>query len=140
VSLEVEIIDNSDEFLSELKNKVNLALEKIGEKGVDFAKVNLTKFPRVDTGNLRRKTTHLVDQSEEAVYIGTNVEYGLAVELGTGKYAERIDSESTDSGSTDSESVGDGKKGGMVASHYLRDAVSKHEKAYKKILVQTLQS
>jgi hypothetical protein len=140
VSLEVEITDNSDELLDELKDKVNLALEKIGMAGEGFAKVNLTVFPRVDTGNLRQKTTHLVDQSEEAVYIGTNVEYGLAVELGTGKYVERIDSESTDSGSTDSESVGGGKKGGMVASHYLRDAVSKHEKAYKMILKKTLQS
>ena len=41
------------------------------------------------TGRLRGSLTHVTEASEHAVYIGTNVEYGKFVELGTRKMAAR---------------------------------------------------
>ena len=37
----------------------------------------------VDTGRLRSSITHMTKPSDNAVYVGTNVEYGPDVELGT---------------------------------------------------------
>ena len=42
---------------------------------------------RVDTGNLKNSITHEVDEDEKAVYVGTNVEYGVYVHEGTVRMA-----------------------------------------------------
>lgn len=65
----------------------------------------------VDTGRLRNSITHVVRASEKAVYIGTNVEYGPYVELGTRH---------------------------MKAQPYLRPAASGHQGTYRAILKKNL--
>lgn len=61
------------------------ALEEIGLAAEGFAKKNLTKNHSVDTGRLRNSVTHAINMDEQAVYIGTNVEYAPYVELGTSR-------------------------------------------------------
>jgi len=91
--------DNTADVLGELKDAVNRALEAIGMQVENYAKMELEKpkkhasapkgkeiiRPNVDTGRLVNSITHQVSPSEEAVYIGTNVEYAAYVELGTQK-------------------------------------------------------
>ena len=73
--------DNTEEVLQGMRAAVARGLERCGEKAEGYA-VDLCP---VDTGNLRSSITHTVN--DDTVYIGTNVEYGLYQEVGTGKYA-----------------------------------------------------
>lgn len=77
--------DNTDEVISALEAAFDRALESIGLTAERYAKADCP----VDTGRLRNSITHVVDNGEKAVYIGTNVEYGPYVELGTSRMKER---------------------------------------------------
>lgn len=81
----VEFEDNSKEILEALANAVDRGLKSIGMTAESYAKKNLTEQRAVDTGQLRNETTYKVDGQD--VYIGTDVEHGVYVELGTGKYS-----------------------------------------------------
>lgn len=72
--------DNSDEFRDGLDAALTRALEKVGLVAEGYAK----RMCPVDTGRLRNSVTHAMEGSE-AVVIGTNVEYGPYVELGTAR-------------------------------------------------------
>ena len=73
--MNIDIQDHSAEVSTEIKAALLRGLEKIGLKVEDYAK-NLCP---VDTGNLRNSITHMVDEGGDAVYIGTNSEYGAYV-------------------------------------------------------------
>lgn len=104
--MDVKITDNSDKFKSAISKAKMAALEAIGLKAEGYAK----KLCPVDTGLLRNSITHAISGQpaaietykadkgdaqgsysgtapkglfDTAVYIGTNVEYGAYVELGT---------------------------------------------------------
>lgn len=79
-----ELQDNSEEVKEALKAALLRGLEKCGLVAEGYAK----KRCPGDTGNLRNSITHVVDEDDSAVYIGTNNEYAPYVELGTGIYAE----------------------------------------------------
>ncbi len=89
------------------------ALEEVGLAAEGFAKKKLTENHSVDTGRLRNSVTHIIDMGEEAVYIGTNVEYAPYVELGTSRSKEKP---------------------------YLRPAAQDHETEYRKIFEKHLAS
>lgn len=84
------------------------ALEEIGLLAEGYAK----KECPVDTGRLRNSITHAVVSRERSVYVGTNVEYGPYVELGTRK---------------------------QKAHPYLRPAAENHGSQYRSILKGTLE-
>jgi hypothetical protein len=73
--MNVEIQDNSKEVSAEIKAALLRGLEKIGLVAEGYAK----KLCPVDTGNLRNSITHVIDEGGDAVYIGTNSEYGAYV-------------------------------------------------------------
>lgn len=77
MAINIRVTDNSDEVLRELAEKKPVALEECGLVAEGYAK---RECP-VDTGNLRNSITHT--QSGDAEYVGTNVEYGPYVEMGT---------------------------------------------------------
>lgn len=82
----VKIVDNSSIFKTAKDEAVARALEAIGIQAEGNAKLELENSPRrIDTGNLRNSISYSVDTSEEAVYIGTNVEYAPYVHDGTMK-------------------------------------------------------
>lgn len=69
--MEVVIKDNSAEFLKALPEQIEQALTAIGLTAESYAKQECP----VDTGRLRNSITHAVETGEQAVYIGSNVEY-----------------------------------------------------------------
>jgi HK97 gp10 family phage protein len=91
----------------------------------------------VDKGGLRDSIGHKVDESELVAYVGTNCEYAIYVEFGTGEFAEN----------------GNGRKGGWVyktpngevhftygmpPQPYLRPAFRRNQKAIRDILADCL--
>ena len=112
--IEINLTDNSDDVLRWLERAKQRALEEIGLAAEKYA---IMKTP-TDTGRLKNSITHAVKGDE--VYIGTNVEYGIYVELGTGRYA----------------SNGKGRPGWWV---YVRDETGlgvKHASAIRKIYTE----
>lgn len=73
--MEVVIKDNSDEFLKALPEQIEQALTAIGLTAESYAKQECP----VDTGRLRNSITHAAEAGEQAVYIGSNVEYAAFV-------------------------------------------------------------
>ena len=100
--------DNSEEAARCIREAVGRALEEIGLAAEGYAK----RACPVDTGNLRNSITHVVESAENAVYVGTNVEYAPYVELGTSK---------------------------MQAQPFLRPAATEHGSTYRSILKGELQ-
>ena len=76
----VEMNDHSDEYMNLVKDAMSTALESIGIHIEGESKEELENTPRrIDTGNLRNSINYQVNDSEKAVYIGTNVEYAIYV-------------------------------------------------------------
>lgn len=76
----VEIRENNARQVEEAMDQaIAKALTMIGLK----AEGNAKNACPVDTGRLRNSITNAIDTEENAVYIGTNVEYAPYVELGT---------------------------------------------------------
>ena len=73
--MSITIQDHSAEVSAEIKAALLRGLEKCGLVADGYAK----KLCPVDTGNLRNSITHVVDEGGDAVYIGTNSEYGAYV-------------------------------------------------------------
>ena len=128
-----EIIDNSEKAKEELQASVLRALEMCGLQGEKYAK----QLAPVDTGNLRNSITHTVVQNENAAYIGTNVEYAVYQELGTGKYV---------SGGRPTPWAYKDAKGKWHRTHgnkpqpFIRPAVADHVSDYKKIIESEMKS
>ena len=87
VVADVEVESHRDEIIAEIKSKMPVILEMLGQAGENNAKFEITAMGAVDTGNLRNSITHADDG--EYAYIGTNVEYAPYVELGTLRMPER---------------------------------------------------
>lgn len=78
--MKVDIIDNTDKFKDAMQDAVTRALEAIGIQAEGYSKLELENSPRrIDTGNLRNSITHVARTDEDAVYVGTNVEYAAFV-------------------------------------------------------------
>ena len=99
--------DNTEEASQGIQRAIDRALEEIGLAAEGYAK----RACPVDTGNLRNSITHAVASSEDAVYVGTNVEYAPYVELGTSK---------------------------MQAQPFLRPAATEHGDQYRQVLKNAL--
>ena len=99
--------DNTDEVLSALEKAKKRGLEAIGLVAEGHAK----KLTPVDTGRLRNSISHATD--DEAAYIGTNVEYGPYVELGSPT---------------------------IKAHHMLQKAATEHTAEYKKLLEDSMKN
>ena len=73
--------NNAAQVEAELNSAIAKALTMIGQQAEGYAKL----ICPVDTGRLRNSITNAIDTEANAVYIGTNVEYGPYVELGTSR-------------------------------------------------------
>ena len=99
--------DNTEEVLSALERAKKRGLEAIGLVAEGHAK----KLTPVDTGRLRNSISHATD--DEAAYIGTNVEYGPYVELGSPT---------------------------IKAHHMLQKAATEHTDEYKRIMEDSMKN
>ena len=94
--MSLDVKDNTQEFLSAFESAKLRGLERIGEAAEGYAAdlcpvgtPESTGIPGYIGGTLKGSITHIVDISNDCVYIGTNVEYAPYVELGTYKMDAR---------------------------------------------------
>ena len=73
--------NNAAQVEAALNSAIAKALTMIGQQAEGYAKA----ICPVDTGRLRNSITNAIDTEANAVFIGTNVEYGPYVELGTSR-------------------------------------------------------
>lgn len=135
--LEFNITDNSEQVLHALDSQIQAAFEAVGNNAVSHAKSNITSAGRVDTGALRNSMTHLVDMGEKALYVGTNSEYAIYNEMGTGIYLDG------GGGRTTPWRYQDGKGNwhttrGIRPIHFLKNAIADHLNEYRAIIRQYL--
>lgn len=148
---EINIKDNSAEFLSAFESQARLACEMVGTQAESHAKqiisdskvyggIDLMQYgekdnSRVDLGAMRNSVSHAVQKHE--VYIGTNNEYAPYHELGTGIYASQGNGRQTPwyykdrNGKTH-------KTKGLPPIHFLKKAASDYVDEYKAIFEKAL--
>ena len=101
--------NNAAQVEAAIDQAIARAITMIGQQAEGYAKLMCP----VDTGRLRNSITNQIDLQENAVYIGTNVEYGPYVELGTRR---------------------------RHPQPYLKPAASEHGDEYRAILKSCLES
>ena len=84
---DIKMTDNSPQYLAALHERIGVALEAAAVQAESHAKSIITREKRVDTGALRNSVTHSV--SGDTAYIGSNLEYAVWNEIGTGRYASQ---------------------------------------------------
>lgn len=129
--MEFKLTDHSPEYLAELRGKIAIALEAAAVQAESHARSIITQERRVDTGALRNSVTHSV--SGDNAYIGSNLEYAVYNELGTGIYASQGGGRQTPW-----YFVGrDGKRHrtvGLKPIHFLKRAIEENITEYKAII------
>lgn len=117
--VEVRIEDNSEEVLEAMNEQVLDWLEAIGSDAADTAAKRApvgtpesTGIPGYIGGTLKNSISHAVVEGENAVYIGTNVEYAPYQEFGTSR--------------------------GIKGKHFLQFGATAHQAEYKSLLEQHL--
>lgn len=134
--MKIQFEDHSAEVLEALDAAVGRALEKCGLVAEGYAKKLCNSPGKFGTGALRNSITHTVTNSgERAAYIGTNSEYGVYVECGTGIYYP---------GGRQTPWVYQDEKGDLHLTHgqrakpYIKPAVADHAAQYNRIIEQEL--
>lgn len=103
--IEVRIDDHTDELKQKMAQRLPVLLKSLGVTAQKYAR----DLCPVDTSTLKNSISHRVAKDESAVYIGTNVKYGVYVEFGD--YNHKV-----------------GQK------HFLRSAITYHEDHYKEMI------
>ena len=132
-STSFELIDNSGAVLDALEEQVLRSLERCGLQAEGYAK----DLAPVDTGNLRNSVTHTVVPEENAVYIGTNVEYGVYQELGTGIHVQG--GRRTPWSYVDAKGEGHTTRGNPPQP-FIKPAVAEHAQTYQNIFEDELKN
>ena len=132
MSLEIRA-DNTQLYGKELQAAILRALEQIGQAAEGYAK----DLCPVDTGNLRNSITHVVDEADEAVYIGSNTSYAPFVELGTGIY--NPEGRQTPWWYQDENGKWHWTRGAQ-AQPFLKPAATDHGQTYRNILEDELKN
>lgn len=127
---DVQITDNSPEFLKALELAKVRALEIIGGKIESYAK----GLVPVDTGALRNSITHAVDG--DSVIAGSAILYAPYVELGTGKEYSPPPEWMEANAPRGAGII----KASQKARPYLRPAVENHLDEYKQVMENELKN
>lgn len=130
MNVEVKITDHHKEVIEAAHEQIRAALEAIGNQAVSHAKQNIGSAGRVDTGGLMNSMSHLVE--DDVVHVGTNQEYAVFNEIGTGIYADGGGGRQTPWSYQDSKGEWH-RTSGMAGIHFLRDAVADNISEYKEI-------
>lgn len=136
--IEVDVTDNTKQVLGALKNAVEIGLEAIGLTAEGYAKETITEAGRIDTGLMRNSISHRVKDEENAVYIGTNVEYAVWHEVGTGIHAADGQGRKTPWAFQDKNGEWHYTRG-VKPLHYLRNAAANHTEQYKELMQASLE-
>jgi len=109
--MQIKVTSHKAEVERELDKKEAMILNLLGLVAERYAK----DLCPVDTGRLRNSISHTV--SEDAVYIGTNVEYAVYQELGSSK-----------------------RKAANNGRGFLRPAITGHLDEYRDIIEKNLKN
>ena len=116
--------DNTDAIKKATAEAIYNALDIIGAKAADYA----AGLAPVQTANLKNSLTHQVIQEEQAVYVGTAVEYAPYVEFGhhqeVGRYVPAIERRLV--------------RDYVPGKPFLKPAIENHLDEYKSILENEL--
>ena len=130
MSIEITLNANFDDYAGDnLDDAVAAALERVGSAAEGFA----ADLAPADSGLLRQKMTHIVD--DNSVTVGSPLEYAAYVEFGTGKYV---------SGGRNTPWVYKDDKGnwhythGQRAQPFLKLALQNNIKTYQAIIKDEL--
>lgn len=122
-NLSVDVKINIKEFQNASKRAIEQILKTIGQNAEEYAKENCpvgspesTGIPGYIGGTLRNSITNQVLEDEQAVIIGTDVQYGKYVELG--EHAKHL----------------------VGQAHFLRDAIAEHVDQYENIIKEMLEN
>lgn len=90
VSHKQEVLEAKNQAIAAALTEMGVLAERFVKEKISEPKPHSdgTNRPSVVTGNLRNSIDFEVDQADETVYIGTNVEYAPYVELGTSRSPE----------------------------------------------------
>lgn len=131
--MRIDVVNNSVQVGEAFRAACLRALERCGMEAEGYAK----DLAPVDTGRGRNSISHKVHESEPAVYIGTNLDYMIYQELGTGIYAE---------GGRPTPWVYQDANGnwhwtrGNRAHPFLKPAVANHAGTYRNIIEDELKN
>lgn len=140
MAMEFEITaDNSAEVLRELDSKIEAILEAWGIQGVGAVVDIITSEDRVDTGAMKNSISHQVDAGDKSVSIGTNIEYAIYHELGTGIYLEGGGGRQTPWAYQDASGAWHRTRG-MKPIHMIKNGVSGSVNDFKSIANDILKS
>lgn len=146
--IEVKFEDHKEEVLAAAKEKIYGWLQAVGEDAASTAANVLTMTDTIDSGRLKNSINWATQESygdgdapqatpeANSVYIGTNVDYAVWHEFGTGKYAE--------SGGRQTPWMFQDKDGewhwthGVPAKHYIQFGMTAHQSEYKNMLEQAM--
>lgn len=136
-AIEVKFVDNKEEVLAACHQQIIGWLEAIGEDAASTAANVLTQTGTIDTGRLKSSISSAVDEENNCVYIGTNVEYAIYHEFGTGRYAEGGGGRQTPWMYQDRDGVWHWTQG-VPAKHYIQFGATAHQAQYKEMLEAAL--
>ena len=128
----VRVEDHSGEVLKDLDTHIDRILEMWGQVGVTHVKDVITAASRVDTGAMRNSINHQVANDENAVYVGTNQDYAIYHEYGTGIYAEGGKGRKTPWSYQDSHGEWHRTRG-MKPIHMIKNGIGDHISEFKQI-------
>lgn len=138
--MQIKVIDNTAKTKAELHAKIIQALTAIGQHIEGEAMEELNNDPRhIDTGNLRNKITNEVNDSEQAVYVGTNVEYAVYVHEGTGIFEAHKKGRKTPWVYKDEKGNWHVTRG-MKPNRFLKNAMMRNKDQIKTYIEQELKS
>ena len=144
----VRIESHIEEVNEEMLAKVEEWLEGVGEDAAGTA-AGIPNFP-VDSGRLKNSInwataeahgggdSPLETPEEKAVYIGTNVEYAVYHEFGSGKYAENGSQAKRIPWAFKDKNGNWHLTSGVPARHFLQFGMTAHKEQYKQMLEDKL--
>lgn len=129
--------DNTAEWLEKFAGALGACLEELGQQAEGYAQ-DLCPVGEINGGTLRNSITHIVNEDDKTVIIGTNVEYAPYVEFGTGVFAETGGRQTPWSYQ---DAAGEWHRtNGQRPQPYLRPSINDHEAEYKEITSKYLTS
>lgn len=137
--MSIQFVDNSAEIIAALHDTCERALWRCGEKAEGYAK-DLVPGAVTGTGRLKNDISHtefVKSAGGGEMYVGTNVNYAVYQEMGTGKYAENGDGRPTPWCYQDEQGIWHWTAGNR-AHPFIKPSIADHEKTYLNILKDEL--
>lgn len=135
--VDVKIETNKEDFLRAAEEQIEAALTSIGIHAEGYAKDIITEAGRRDTGDMINSIASAVVMEERAVYIGSDVEYAVYHEVGTGIYAEGGGGRKTPWKYTDRHGE-EHWTVGIKPIHMIKRAATEHDDEYKQLVEEAL--